>query len=68
MAPQKITLGEMRAMGVRGLLIYCADYRCGHSVTIDSEAADNGYAVPLREWTVFLCGRREGQRGVVSTR
>jgi hypothetical protein len=26
--PQKITLGEMRASGVRGLLIYCADYQC----------------------------------------
>ena len=23
----KITFGEMREMGVRGLLIYCADYR-----------------------------------------
>ena len=27
----KITFGEMREMGVRGLLIYCADYRCSHS-------------------------------------
>jgi hypothetical protein len=26
--PTKITFGEMRDMGVRGLLIYCADYRC----------------------------------------
>ena len=26
----KITFGEMREMGVRGLLIYCADYRCLH--------------------------------------
>jgi hypothetical protein len=25
---QKITFGEMRAGGVRGLLIYCADYHC----------------------------------------
>jgi hypothetical protein len=24
--PQKITFGEMRSSGVRGLLIYCADY------------------------------------------
>jgi hypothetical protein len=27
---QKITFGEMRAAGVRGLLIYCADYHCSH--------------------------------------
>ena len=26
--PQKITFAEMREMGLRGLLIYCADYRC----------------------------------------
>jgi hypothetical protein len=25
---QKITLAEMRAFGVRGLLIYCSDYHC----------------------------------------
>jgi hypothetical protein len=28
--PQKITFADMRDMGVRGLLIYCADYRCSH--------------------------------------
>ena len=28
--PQKITLAEMRASGVRGLPIYCSDYRCSH--------------------------------------
>ena len=27
---RKITLGEMREMGVRGLLVYCSDYKCGH--------------------------------------
>jgi hypothetical protein len=26
--PEKITLGEMRASGVRGLLVYCSDYHC----------------------------------------
>jgi hypothetical protein len=26
--PQKITFGEMRGMNVRGVLIYCLDYRC----------------------------------------
>jgi hypothetical protein len=30
--PQKITLAEMRDSGLRGLLIYCADYPCSHSV------------------------------------
>jgi hypothetical protein len=34
---QKITLGEMRASGVRGLLIYCSDYQCSHSTTISAD-------------------------------
>jgi hypothetical protein len=33
---QKITLGEMRAAGVHGLLVYCSDYRCSHSTTINA--------------------------------
>ena len=28
--PQKITFGEMRASGVRDVLIYCRDHRCSH--------------------------------------
>jgi hypothetical protein len=34
---QKITLGEMRASGVRGLLIYCSDYKCSHSTVINDD-------------------------------
>ncbi len=30
--PQKITFGELRSCGVRGVLIYCSDYKCSHSV------------------------------------
>jgi hypothetical protein len=32
--PQKITFAEMRDMGVRGVLIYCADYKCSHSIAL----------------------------------
>ena len=35
--PQKITFGEMRASGVRDVLIYCRDHRCSHSTTISAE-------------------------------
>jgi hypothetical protein len=35
--PQKITFAEMRDMGVRGVLIYCADYRCSHSIAISGD-------------------------------
>jgi len=37
MRPVKITLGEMREMGVRGLLVYCSDYRCSHSLAISAD-------------------------------
>jgi hypothetical protein len=29
--PTKITFAEMREQGVRGVSIYCSDYRCNHS-------------------------------------
>ena len=35
--PPKDRFAEMRDMGVRGLLIYCADYRCSHSIAISGD-------------------------------
>jgi hypothetical protein len=35
--PTKITFADMRDMGVRGLLIYCSDYKCSHSVAISAD-------------------------------
>jgi hypothetical protein len=35
--PVKITFGEMRAGGVRDILIYCRDYRCGHHIEINAD-------------------------------
>ena len=32
--PQEITLGEMRAQGERGLVVFCSDYRCSHNVEL----------------------------------
>ena len=34
---QKITFGEMREMGVRGLLVYCSDYQCSHWTAISGD-------------------------------
>ena len=36
--PTKITFAELRELGVRGVLIYCADYRCSHSIAISGDA------------------------------
>jgi hypothetical protein len=60
--PQKITLGEMRAMGVRGLLVYCSDYHCittGRKRRRRCRPRVNGHASPkpdLRQ--VSHLGRR----------
>jgi hypothetical protein len=35
--PQKITFGEMRESGVRGVLIYCSDYHCSHYITASAD-------------------------------
>jgi len=35
--PQKITFVDMHAQGVHRLLIYCADYRCSHSIAINGD-------------------------------
>jgi hypothetical protein len=35
--PVKITFGEMRASGVRDVLIYCRDHRCSHSTTLSAD-------------------------------
>jgi hypothetical protein len=37
MRPIKITFAEMRDMGVRGLLIYCSDCKCSHSIAISAD-------------------------------
>jgi len=37
--PQKITFSEMREMGVRGIIVYCADYT---SATVSPSAPTNG--------------------------
>jgi hypothetical protein len=35
--PQKITFGEMRASGVRDVLVYCRDHHCSHCVRISAD-------------------------------
>jgi hypothetical protein len=51
---QKITFGEMRSSGVRGLLVYCADHRCGQAVRISGDRrADHIRVSDLEE--LFVC-------------
>ena len=41
---QKITLGEMRQSGVRGVLIYCADYKCLHWIAVNADQCSGNVA------------------------
>jgi len=39
--PPKITFAEMRESGVRGVLVYCSDYRCSHHIAISADQWDD---------------------------
>jgi hypothetical protein len=39
--PQKITFADMRDMGVRGLLIYCSDYKWKSMAPADHQMIDD---------------------------
>jgi hypothetical protein len=58
--PQKITFADMREQGVRGLLIYCADYRCSHSTAISGDAWPDDVRLSDNEprFICAACGHR----------
>jgi hypothetical protein len=62
MPAQKITLGEMRESGLRRVLVYCADYRCSHSVAISAEDWSDDVRLSDLEprFTCQACGHRGG--------
>jgi hypothetical protein len=57
---QKITFGEMRDMGVRGVLVYCADYRCNHCVAISADESPDDVRLSDIEprFVCKACGHR----------
>ena len=55
---QKITLGEMRASGVRGLLIYCSDYKCSHHIAISGDQWPDDVRLSDIELTCQACGQK----------
>ena len=57
---QKITFAEMRASGVRGLLIYCSDYRCSHCTSISGDRWPDDVRLSDLEpkFTCQACGAR----------
>jgi hypothetical protein len=58
---QKITFGNMRQMGVSGVLIYCSDYHCSHSIEISADRWPDNVRLSEIE-SKFVC-KACGQRG-----
>jgi hypothetical protein len=58
--PQKITFGEMRCSGVRGLLIYCSDHHCSHSIAISADPWPDHVRLSDLEprFTCKACGKK----------
>ena len=56
-----ITLGQMRAMGTRRLVVSCQDPRCGHWSTLNADRW--GDHLRLSEVAPKLVCHRCGQRG-----
>jgi len=57
----KITFGEMRASGVRGVLVYCSDYHCSHATAISADRWPDDLRLSDVE-PRFIC-QACGQRG-----
>jgi hypothetical protein len=58
--PTKITFVEMREMGVRGVVVYCSDYRCSHSTAVSADRWPDDLRLSDIEdqFTCTKCGKR----------
>jgi hypothetical protein len=58
--PSKITFAEMREAGVCGVLVYCPDYRCSHSIAISADRWPDDVRLSDIEpsFTCTACGKR----------
>jgi hypothetical protein len=58
--PTKISFGDMRESGVRGVLIYCSDYRCSHYIAISGDRGPDEVRLSDLEprFVCSACGKR----------
>jgi hypothetical protein len=58
--PQKVTFGEMRAAGIHGILVYCADYHCSHHIAISGDQwPDDVHLSDIEsDFVCSVCGAR----------
>ncbi len=53
-ARQKITFAEMRAAGVRGVLVYCSDHHCSHWTRLSADRWPDQVRLSEIEYS-FVC-------------
>jgi len=58
--PEKITFAQLHTSGVRGLLVYCSDHRCSHSLAISGDKWPDDVRLSDLEprFRCTVCGRR----------
>jgi hypothetical protein len=61
---QKIALGEMRESGPTRLIVYCADYKCGHSIVVDASRWSDDCQSAL-EWDPISASKRDSDAVLV---
>jgi hypothetical protein len=66
--PQKITFGELRASGVRDVLVYCRDHKCSHSTTTSADRwPDHVRLSDIEpEFVCTACGKEARMSGLIS--
>ena len=57
---QKISFAQMRNSGVRGVLIYCSDYKCNHLITMSGDGWPDALRLSDIEhrFVCEVCGKR----------
>jgi hypothetical protein len=57
---QKITFADMREMGVRGILVYCSDYKCSRLITMSGDRWPDDMRLSDIEtrFVCKVCGKR----------
>jgi hypothetical protein len=54
MADEKFTLGAMRELGASGVIVFCSDSRCAHSVKLSADCWPNHLRLSDIE-SLFVC-------------
>jgi hypothetical protein len=63
MQDEKFTFGAMRGLGASGVIVFCSDYRCAHSVKLSADCWPDHLRLSDIEslFVCKVCGNRGAQ-------